>query len=384
MCPASVHRRENAMKRRLPFLVAIALMVVSCERGESARDEAERAPGSGGAPNAAGDSALADSGAAAAATPEADATGGALGGAFGSGVSGAGGEASGTPTNGDAGSHSLETDDGSFATAPINDAAAIERYIAAFCDTLGACCEMASMPADLARCRGLFTSTGLDYDPAAGEVCLREQRAAAAEGTLCERPFSSEACARAWIQHGSKHPGEACMADADCAPSEQGPVACQSPDPVGRCQVQLRGSAGATPCVATVYPGYSSLREPAVGVTPTTAYLCYAADGLQCSTNHVCTPFGIVGDRCQWSDECDESSYCATNANPPQCAPRAPLGSRCESECAKGGWCNQLTHVCEPQRPANAACEGHQQCLSSICLNDRCVAGGWAYFCGGD
>jgi hypothetical protein len=362
------------MTRCLPLVLAMVLVAVSCRSHDGGRQALDPEGTENGAGQAG--STWVGRGVAAGAANDGGATGGVFGGA-------AGGEAPGDSVTAGATSSALDGAGGSFEAAGINDPAAIEHYITAFCGVLGSCCELASIPTDPARCRRLFASLGLDYDPAAGEACLREQRAAATEGTLCDHPFSSDTCDRAWLQRGSKQLGESCTTDADCAPSKQGKVACQAWSGTGNCQLQLRGDAGATPCVATVYSGYSTLREPPVGPSPTTAYLCYAADGLQCNTNHVCTPFGIVGDRCQWSSECDETSYCEPNLNPPQCAPRAPLGARCDRECARGAWCNQLTQICESQRPADAACEADEQCLSSICLNQRCMRAGWAYFCGG-
>jgi hypothetical protein len=276
------------------------------------------------------------------------------------------------------------------------DAATAEAFVAAYCDLLAPCCAMANLPSDGAQCRtltGAFAGSA-SYDRSKGEACLGEMRAASAHPTFCSEGLqtSSDACDRVFDEGGTRKPGETCSDDSDCAPSTEGKVDCRASFGTGsevrKCQLQIRGKAGDTPCLGTVDGNATTYAGGSTSDIPARGYLCYVADGVRCDTSTGgCVAFKAIGEACGGSStDCVNSAYCDVAQR--LCVARKAIGSACTSsqQCVAGSTCD-TTRTCVGQLADGAACTQSARCASGRCVNGTCSASssgnlGLAFICG--
>jgi hypothetical protein len=266
------------------------------------------------------------------------------------------------------------------------DAATAEGFVGAYCDLLAPCCAMANLPSDGAQCRafaGAFAASA-SYDRASGEACLGEMRAASAKANFCSEGLAtgSDACDRVFGESGgTRQPGESCSDDSDCASSPEGKVDCRSSFVMGtevrKCQIQLRGKEGDSPCAGTVEGNITSYQGSSSADIPPRAYLCHVADGLRCDgATRACTRFKAVGEACTGgSTDCVSSAYCDVAQR--LCVERKPLASACTSsqQCVQGSTCGS-TRTCVAQLADGASCTLSSQCRSGRCVNAACAPAG--------
>jgi hypothetical protein len=249
-------------------------------------------------------------------------------------------------------------------------------FIRLYCDIYKPCCVAAGLPGDGTACRALFTSavsSQASYTATAGEACLSGLQAISGQPGFCEGdvvpPFT---CAQAFGGAAG-----VCIQDNDCPAPAEGDARCVSGFAAGadvrKCQIQIRGALGDTPCVGSVR-GDVALYSGTTGDIPDTGYLCHAADGLRCDGDSAaCVALADVGGPCELSDHCGETAFC--DATTGTCAARKPIGAACIDqalECADGSYCDEASLVCVAQLDIGGACSGHGQCLSGNCPDGTC------------
>ena len=262
-----------------------------------------------------------------------------------------------------------------------------ETFVDGYCTEVAKCCGKAGLPSDGKTCRqfmGLMTSGG-GYNASAGDACLAEMRAEAAAGTFCDGSGSSSAtCDSVYktASGGSKKPGETCEFDSDCAKSAEGKVACDSAylnnDFVYKCQLQMEGKAGDSPCVGTqdgnVIMGYSDSNATDVVAR---GYVCDLAKGIRCDSG-TCKALVGVGGTCSSSSQCSTDLYCDYVSD--KCAPRVAVGGACAGSssdlCVATAYCDSTSKKCSAQLANGVACTKYDMCLSNVCTDSVCKDSG--------
>lgn len=269
-----------------------------------------------------------------------------------------------------------------------NSAGTQQDFINSYCDKLAPCCEQAGLAGDGAQCRnflGLFG--GSDYDPKAGEACLTAADKAAdfcsnINLPECQGVFSSAS--------GSVKPGGECTSTGDCAPSSEGTVDCafaftSTGGQIQKCQVQVDGKAGDTPCVGTKQ-GSTTTFISADDVAPK-GFICDVAKNIYCDQDSkACTATHAAGDACAGSSfECGPDAFCDFGSQ--KCAAKLPAGSPCSGfdSCKSGTYCDFDTSVCKESLPDGSACTSSDECVNGVCVNNKCGSDsstGLSLFCG--
>jgi hypothetical protein len=262
-----------------------------------------------------------------------------------------------------------------------------EEFASSYCDLIKPCCAAAGLPGDGKQCRAVFTAfSGLGtFNEAAADQCLSELRQASSRGDFCAGNYDPPSCNQVLGEdRGNKKPGETCTEDEDCATSPEGETSCQRASTGGaeirKCQVQVKGVEGSSPCVATV-DGSTTISSSSFGATDVAAkgYLCYVSDGLTCRAG-TCVKIEQVGGMCTSSvaRECVAAAYCDTAKK--MCAQRKSAGAACtggffnDQECAAGTYCADGTKVCTALAAKGAACTEDDACASGNCVNGKCGA----------
>jgi hypothetical protein len=250
-------------------------------------------------------------------------------------------------------------------------------FVGRYCDIYKPCCTAAGLPGDGAACRATFASTSsprAKYDATAGDACIAGLMQQSGQPGFCEGSIVPPSdCLRAF---GGAGVGS-CLQDADCAPSSQGDVRCVSATMNGqttlKCQTQILGSAGATPCVGSVRGGVTLYAGTSSGEIPDQGYLCDAADGLRCDGT-ACVALTAEGASCMLSSDCIEADFC--DATTGTCAARKPIGAACIDqalECQDGAYCQTTGMTCVAQMDVGGACTDNVQCLTGNCPNGTCA-----------
>lgn len=251
-------------------------------------------------------------------------------------------------------------------------------FIARYCDAYQPCCAGAGLPTDGRACRALFESQAErpKYDATAGTACLAALEQMAAAAGFCEgQTPAPAACGQAF--GSATAPGSTCAVDADCPPSGTGQVRCAAVTVGGaelrKCQVQIAGQEGSTPCVGTVAAGITSYDGVTGSDVVPEAYLCDRAAGVRCSGS-TCVALLPEGAACDLSGDCADATFCDVNLG--TCAARRPIGATCGGqplECAAGAYCDEAALACAAQLADGAACADNVQCLSGNCAGDACA-----------
>jgi hypothetical protein len=254
---------------------------------------------------------------------------------------------------------------GDDAAAPVN----ADEFITELCADFEPCCAAAGLPADAARCRGIYETVipREGYDSAAAGACLAEIRSlkdkcGGSEATpSCDRVFRGSG--------GTKQPGEECESASDCATPNEGTVLCDfTGDSTARkCQVVLTGKNGSSPCVATIF-GNVWIGE---GSFESSGYSCNAGAGLACdAVSRECRPLANAGEKCVGGNYCVASAYCDRADS--TCRPRDANGEACQDgSCVVGHYCGDAG-ACVDQLKDGAVCTQSVQCLSNSCENGKC------------
>jgi hypothetical protein len=259
-----------------------------------------------------------------------------------------------------------------------------EKFVDSYCAEVAKCCGQAGLPANGQTCHQWMTlaATGGSYNSSAGNACLAEMNAQVAAGTFCSDLNSSSSTSTCDSVFGSatgnKKPGETCSFDSDCATSSEGKVVCASlyvnSAFIDKCQVQIPGKAGDTPCVGT-QEGDTFLSYQASGATDVVprGYACDVANAVTCQDG-TCVALLPLGASCMISTDCVRTAYCSY----PQdvCTTKINAGGACTgiagSECVDSAYCDTSALQCKPTLADGAQCGSSAQCQSDYCSNGTC------------
>ncbi len=269
-----------------------------------------------------------------------------------------------------------------------------EQFADTYCSQIAKCCAQA----DITGGNGTFCRMAMSGGVANIDGCLTEMNAEVADGTFCTylgnpptATAASSACAEP-PRHGSKKPGETCVTDSDCAASDLGTVSCASAyvdgNFIDKCQVQIPGQTGDSPCLGTRDGNMTSSSDQPTDVVPQ-GYICDTADGVMCE-NGTCVALTAEGGACHSTYECVRTAYC--NPTQDKCVVKVAMGGACvgssEDEC-EGGYCATQSggKVCVAKVVNGAACTQASMCTSDNCVDGTCQPGlfdafGLALLCG--
>jgi hypothetical protein len=258
-----------------------------------------------------------------------------------------------------------------------------EQFADSYCAEIAKCCGEAGLPADGKMCHEwmTFATMGGSYNGSAGDACLAEMRAQVSAGIFCSSLSDSQACDQVFESgsSGNKKPGESCDFDSDCALSNEGEVVCASAYVndafIDKCQIQIPGKAGDTPCIGTQDGDWFMSANNDTDVAPR-GYVCDVKDGVRCEEG-VCTAMAAIGERCSFSSDCVRTAYCDYAQS--QCVARIPEGGTCSGgssdECLEDFYCSS-SEQCTAKLPNGAACTSNSSCQSGSCSNGACDGGG--------
>jgi len=250
------------------------------------------------------------------------------------------------------------------------EAAAKESFIADYCEIVSDCCnKVLSLPKDDPDCKTRVANLDpkMLADAQARTDCLAQLRKAAPLADFCtefgnlEQPACPDAHRKALT--GSKKLGDGCAADAECAPSFEGVVACR-----GVCQVTKRGKDGDGPCVATIEGDVERRLEG--DASGKEAFVCFLRDELVCDPgSKKCIKPIAVGAECTDSAACVPTAYC--DADTKKCTTRKANGNSCqEGECQ--GQC--VDGFCKAASAEGGDCNDNTVCTKGLsCTGGKCT-----------
>jgi len=283
--------------------------------------------------------------------------------------------------------------DGGAGTIGGGTASTSDAFADQFCALYKPCCSQAGLRTDGAVCKafvGVAAAQG-SYDPAAGNKCLGELRAASGSADFCGASSSKVAptCQTVYGSKGSsssgtKAPGDACSSSSDCASSPEGEVTCRySTSDKQFCQVQIDGKEGDSPCIGTKDGIVTSYTTSSSGGAPPPprGYVCDRAKNLYCdSASSKCAALGTEGAPCGAtsgsSDACQSAFYCDFGTK--VCTKAAAPGDDCSKSsvvCGKLARCDTATKKCVALDPDGTPCTSSSACQARICTNKVCGNG---------
>jgi len=264
-----------------------------------------------------------------------------------------------------------------------------------YCAELSPCCAAAGLPTDGATCRAFVSAyaTSASFDASAADACVDETHAAVNGSAGCqgaEDDSATPSCAKVFAsKSGTTAPGGTCTTDSDCAPASNGTVRCASifvgTSSISKCQVDMVGKAGDSPCVGTKEGAVTSYVGTSSSDVPPQGYVCDVANGVFCDpTSGACKALANVGDSCA-DAQCVDAAYCDGTG---KCVARIAVGASCaggEDTCVTTAWCDPTSGVCATKLAQGQACSDNRACSSGDCTNEKCApadAIGLAFICG--
>ncbi|MFO0672519.1 MAG: hypothetical protein U0235_23400 [Polyangiaceae bacterium] len=278
--------------------------------------------------------------------------------------------------------------DGGAGTIGGGTASTSDAFADQFCALYKPCCSQAGLRTDGAVCKafvGVAAAQG-SYDPAAGNKCLGELRAASGSADFCGASSSKVAptCQTVYGSKGSsssgtKAPGDACSSSSDCASSPEGEVTCRySTSDKQFCQVQIDGKEGDSPCIGTKDGIVTSYTTSSSGGAPPPprGYVCDRAKDLACDgAGSKCAALGTEAHRAaRPPDRPTPVSRRSTATSAPRSAPgRGAEGDDSKSSvvCGKLARCDTATKKCVALDPDGTPCTSSSTCQARICTNQR-------------
>src|SRR5205823_665814 len=123
---------------------------------------------------------------------------------------------------------------------------ALDDFVARYCDRLGPCCALASLPSGAGACRTMTrAAAGSGYRAGTAASCLAALDASAGTPAFCTDGYTRAArvCDRVFSAVvATQHPGDPCAHDEECLLSSEGSVSCAGAAAgMGRCQFELPG-----------------------------------------------------------------------------------------------------------------------------------------------
>jgi hypothetical protein len=279
---------------------------------------------------------------------------------------------------------------GSGSSGPADTPELRAAFAEVYCATWVNCCAEAQVPLEPERCRAQVAArTG--FNPAAAQACMAELASGVPRPPLwCQtfenttdprKHWSTESfspvasvCGQVFGWPGTKHIGEDCANDQECAPSPLGRVACRGEvltEERALCQLIVRGREGEGPCWPARDKQSFAMR------VPSRLFSCDYDDGLWCETDsNTCKKVRPDGAYCYGlGGPCHANSYCDETEK--ECLPRLPIGQNCCREncresCEAGAYCDHGTRTCAPLTPTGADCT-RAHCANGNCVNGVCT-----------
>jgi hypothetical protein len=254
------------------------------------------------------------------------------------------------------------------------DLAAQADFVKTYCQIIVPCCQSAlNLPPGQEACekRVRETDSVVVKDQRARTDCIAQLRNLTPKNDFCTEFGNLEqpACPdiRRKVSTGAKKPGEPCATNAECAPSFDGPVTCNTV-----CQVSKRGKEGDGPCTMTIEGDIQRpLKDaPAPGAS---SFICYATDKIYCdSEEKKCVKPLALAAACTRDEQCEKTAYCDPNTN--KCANRKAVGNACtiDAQCARTAHCKDTFCVAD-DLDEGADCEKDELCKTDFCSGGKCV-----------
>jgi hypothetical protein len=275
------------------------------------------------------------------------------------------------------------TSTSSGAAVPLGQFAT--QFGTTYCDMLEPCCSSASLAYDPAIYKQTAITYFQDYatenssktyDAAAAGRCLGAVEDALRNCGKFEDDTTGVACASIFV--GTVALGGACKDETDCANGAS--CAANPNDPSGGdvCRAQpgtthaKAGEACSADCVSLNGVTECGSSGSPSGGSAGPAGICYAADGLHCSSQtQVCTALAQLGQACE-PEGCVTGAFCDAGS----CAAQRDSGScsAAPDACSAKSYCDFTSDQCTAKKAAGAVCNQSGDCLSDECTGDGSLA----------
>ena len=247
------------------------------------------------------------------------------------------------------------------------------------CDAEAPCCAPAGFQYNAASCQQVLTASwksstpNTTFDSASAVACLKWLQAKPSCGS------QNPACDS--VYRGALQTGAACQSDAECAPSGNLDVNCDSTDNV--CTTTSKGKLGdlcdetclaAAEGLAMCFTVFEARVYP---VAPYVHMACDRAQGLFCDTSiHQCAAVKEAGGSCTGRSDCDVGMNCVVSGTKGTCALNPTVGQPCHSIesvilCSFDAYCGS-DEVCHALKAAGQSCTTSAECLG-VCTSGLCV-----------
>ncbi|MCS6900812.1 MAG: hypothetical protein RMJ98_14470 [Myxococcales bacterium] len=299
-------------------------------------------------------------------------------------------------------------DSGSSGTGSVSGSAATaDQFIASVADIVctktAPCCQSRGFDGSGTQCRNLLTSRSKStadlskYDPAKGQACLDQLKAAAAATpdsceflfSESESPLSTPACESALPpKGGSKAPGEPCSQDEECATPEGAEAECHKETTfenggtktTSYCRILRPGKEGSAPCFRTIDGNtqYTFSSGSNAKDKPTEGFSCNMAEGFHCASSSdgappTCKRLLTSGATCSFPDKCEKNLFCKQGV----CSPRGGQGAECDTfdstSCTDDFFCESKSKTCQAKKNPGSPCEFSEECKAGNCNNGTCT-----------
>lgn len=247
--------------------------------------------------------------------------------------------------------------------------AAQDAFVADYCEIIKNCCaNTLNQPEDGPGCRTRIAALdpAMVKDEKARNDCMIQIRAVTSQADFCT-DFGSmniPACPdlRRRANVGTLKIGEVCAADAECAPSFEGTIACS-----GVCQLTRRGKEGEGPCRLTIEGDLETKVNDKVDGP--SAVSCYVKDGLYCDPDSKkCIRPKPVDSDCSEHSDCVPTAYCHPETE--KCTIRLGGDNACTEDFQCQGLCKDK--FCTSALEEGEKCDVNEECVTRLCEGGRC------------
>jgi len=248
------------------------------------------------------------------------------------------------------------------------------------CAAQAPCCAPGGYQYNPSSCQSLVAASwnkpppNTTFDSASAVACLKTLQAKPACGS--GNPASCNS-----VYRGTLAAGTACQSGAECAPSGNLVVTCDSTDQV--CTTTSQGKLG-DPCDQTCTAAaegiptcFTVFKANIYPVAPYAHVACDRAVGLFCDTSiNQCATLKGAGGSCTGRSDCAVGMNCIVSGSKGTCQPSPSLGQACPSGasvvlCTFDAYCDS-DQICRAKKAPGQTCSTSSECMGS-CVSGRCV-----------